>query len=85
MEHDIPCYSNTTEKDIHPNPIILEDDLFTDEQPINPDKERQLDFQSWLQSNADLNYTSSTFNSLLELFDALLKSKDPNVKFPSSK
>ena len=67
-----------------PVPILFGDDVDIEES-VNPELEKQLDFQYWFPSVGEPKNTTSTFNSQSEFIDALLKSKEPTMIFCSNK
>jgi hypothetical protein len=77
-----PHYSDLAEIESCPNPIIFGDDVVTEE-ALNPEVEKQLDFQYWFSSVGEPANTISPF-SKSEFIDVLLKAKEPTMIFCSS-
>jgi hypothetical protein len=71
------------DSDLCPNPIILEDDTSSDEDPVNPRIENEIDIQYWFPNNGKPNSSNSTFCSQSEFIDALIKAKEPIFHFTS--
>ncbi len=83
LKENNPNFINKADSNLCPTPILLEDDASSDEDPVNPGIENEINIQYQFPNNGGPNSSNSVFSSQSEFIDALIKAKEPTLLFTS--